>query len=320
MLSIEHIDHDLVRSLSIPRIEILDVSCHRNKLRRGHLRGNRFELKLREIDPGAIDRVRMILQVLERRGMANYFGPQRFGLRGDNWRVGQAVLRGDYQAAIRAMVGDPSPLDTVDAHRAHTLFDEGKYDEAARAWPRAFAREARLCMSIQRLGADFKRAWLTVDRPMRKIYINAYQSHLFNRVVAQRIDSLGQLETGDLAWIHQGGACFIVEDEVQEQPRCDALEISPSGPLFGPKMTPAQGEPGGREARILAEFGSSDSDFQTPDGMVVEGARRPLRVPLGDCQANSGSDENGEFIELTFFLPAGSYATCVTREICKNPT
>ena len=188
-------------------------------------------------------------------------------------------------------------------------------------------------MSVQRLGSDFKKAWLTVDRPMRKIYINAYQSHLFNRVLAERIDSLGQLEAGDLAWIHKSGACFLVENEQSEAPnraptvrervslchaRCEALEISPSGPLFGHKMTPTQGEPGRREARILAEFGSSDSDFQTPDGMVVEGARRPLRVPLGDCQAKPGSDENGEFIELTFFLPAGSYATCVTREICKN--
>ncbi len=317
-LSIEHVDPNLIHALDLPRIKVHTVSRHRNKLRRGHLSGNRFALKLRDIEPGTIGRVRLILDTLARRGVPNYFGPQRFGLRGDNWRIGRATLRGDYQGAIHAMVGDPSPLDGDDVGRARRLFDAGECDEAMQAWPKAFAREARLCGAVRRCQGDFARAWMTVDRPVRKIYLNAYQSHLFNHLLAARIDSIGRLETGDLAWIHHNGACFPVEDAVREQPRCDAFEISPTGPMFGRKMTAPKGEPGGREARVLAESGLQEAGFRTPDGMVVDGARRPLRVPLGEYDVQAGCDEHGHFIELTFALPPGSYATCVTREVCKN--
>ena len=50
--------------------------------------------------------------------------------------------------------------------------------------------------------------------------------------VARRLQRIDQLLVGDLAWRHANGAVFRVEDAALEQPRCDAFEISPSGPLF----------------------------------------------------------------------------------------
>ena len=49
----------------------------------------------------------------------------------------------------------------------------------------------------------------------------------------------------------------------------------------------------------------------------LQGARRPLRVPLGEPALTEGGDEHGPYLQMTFTLPPGSYATCVTREIDK---
>jgi len=47
------------------------------------------------------------------------------------------------------------------------------------------------------------------------------------------------------------------------------------------------------------------------------GMSRPLRVPRAEVACDAGSDQYGPYIELRFFLPSGSYALSVMREICK---
>ena len=54
------------------------------------------------------------------------------------------------------------------------------------------------------------------------------------------------------------------------------------------------------------------------DGVRLDGARRPLRVPLTDPSIDEGEDERGHFLRLFFQLPPGAYATNVAREICKS--
>jgi len=70
---------------------------HRNKLKPGHLRGNRFTLALRNMDcppAEAKERLEAIARACEPTGWPNYFGPQRQGTHGDNWLQGLAMLRG----------------------------------------------------------------------------------------------------------------------------------------------------------------------------------------------------------------------------------
>jgi len=81
--------------LGLEDIEVLEAAQHGNKLRTGHLRGNRFTIILRDTCPGSLERAQAVLDRLVSRGMANYFGPQRFGRRGDNAQQGLAILRGD---------------------------------------------------------------------------------------------------------------------------------------------------------------------------------------------------------------------------------
>ncbi|RJP37161.1 MAG: tRNA pseudouridine(13) synthase TruD [Phycisphaerales bacterium] len=317
-LSLEHVDPARIERLQFARIRVLSVSRHTNKLKLGHLSGNRFAIRVRDVAAGAADRARAVLAVLAVRGVPNYFGPQRFGVRGDNGVIGAAALRGDYEEAIRNVLGRPGPFDRPPISDARRLFDAGQYEKAAALWPAGFTGMSRVCRALARTGGDFRAAWLKLDLPARKFYLSACQSEVFNRVLAARVSGLDRLLTGDVAYKHNNGACFVVEDAGLEQPRCDAFEISPTGPLPGRRLTPAQGEPGRIEQSAIEASGMSGGSFHAPDGMTLHGERRPLRVPLADPSVEPGRDERGDFVELRFTLPPGVYATSVTREVCKE--
>src|SRR5262245_34476049 len=74
-------------------ITVLRVSRHTNKLRPGHLRGNRFRVLIRDADTAAADRVEPILERIRAHGLPNFYGPQRFGRDGETARIGMAMLR-----------------------------------------------------------------------------------------------------------------------------------------------------------------------------------------------------------------------------------
>lgn len=75
-------------------VEVLEVGRHPTKLGLGHLRGNRFRVRVRGAAGGAAA-AQARLQRLAEAGIPNYFGPQRFGLGGLNAAEGKRVLRGE---------------------------------------------------------------------------------------------------------------------------------------------------------------------------------------------------------------------------------
>ncbi len=77
---------------AVDGVRVLEAARHGNKLRTGHLAGNRFTLTLRGCVPDAVARARRIIDSLVVNGMANYFGQQRFGARGDNAARGKELL------------------------------------------------------------------------------------------------------------------------------------------------------------------------------------------------------------------------------------
>jgi tRNA pseudouridine13 synthase len=318
-LSIEHESTERAAALSLARIKVLDVTRHGNKIKLGHLSGNRFEIKVRDPVESPIGAATAILEVLAARGVPNYFGPQRFGTRADNAAIGLAVLHGDFAEAIALMAGRPGPLDHGLARRARELFDGGDFEAASRTWPRgAFAQQSRICRAMAQSHGDARKAWQAVDHTLRRLFVSALQSDLFNRVLAPRIDGIDRLELGDIAYKHVNGACFRVEDVGREQPRCDAFEISPTGPLFGRRMTEAGGPPGELEAQILKQIGLRQEQIHVAAAGKITGARRPLRIPLREWSVESGADGHGAYLAVGFFLPAGAYATSVLREVCKS--
>lgn len=317
-ISVQGVDSSRIRSLALPRITILDEARHRTKLRTGSLRANRFTVRLRGVPAERIRDVRTLLEVFARRGVPNYFGMQRFGLRGDTWEVGRALLRGEFGGAAALIVGQPSERDTGTVRRARELAAAGRFAAAAAAWPLEFHDCARLCRLLDRMRGDAKRAIFSMDRRLLGFYISACQAWLFNRVVAARITTLDRILPGDLALCHSTGQIIRAEDLEAAPSRAVRFEISPTGPIVGHAMEVPRGEPAAIEDRVLEEVGVSPSDLPRTGPLKCVGGRRPLRFPPQEASIATGSDDIGAYLELRFTLPPGSYATSLLREICKD--
>jgi tRNA pseudouridine13 synthase len=155
-----------------------------------------------------------------------------------------------------------------------------------------------------------------MSRAKRMWYLNTFQSHLFNQILTRRIDRLDRMLAGDWAMKMDNGACFAVEDATQEQPRADRFEISPTGILFGSRVSWATGEPGELERAVVVEQGTSPEHLvEAAKACGMRGERRSLRVPLTDLEWTLKDD----VLTLAFSLPPGAYATSVLRELMKTP-
>lgn len=88
-------------SWSLPEaIRVLRVSRHANKLRTGHLNGNRFRIGLSGVEPDALPRAQAIAARLREQGLPNYFGAQRFGRGGENLSRALSWLAGGGRARL----------------------------------------------------------------------------------------------------------------------------------------------------------------------------------------------------------------------------
>ena len=244
---------EAVERAEVEGIRVLEAAAHTQKLRTGHLRANRFTLRLREVETARMNDLRQVLSEIEARGLPNFYGEQRFGREGDN--------------AERAM-----------------------------RWVRGESRAPR---------AGFQ----------RKLQMSALQSELFNRCVAERVrtSTLGKVFAGDVLKKHESGGVFVSEAPEADQPRADAWELSPTGPIFGVKMRWPTGEARVREEALLDGAALTPAHF-TKWKRVAPGTRRFVRVPVGKI----GLSVSDNTLTLDFTLPAGSYATILVREILKR--
>jgi tRNA pseudouridine13 synthase len=287
-LSIEHVEPQQFLKLNIPRLRFLQFAHHSNKLRLGHLAGNRFIIKIRNISlpvQQAVSETERILLVLIQRGVPNYFGPQRFGARNDGHLLGQALVKGKTDEFMDMYLAQP--------HKATRREPSG------------------------RVGGR-NQTFHTLDMHRKRLYVSAYQSHIFNQVLAARMPNIDKLILGDMAYKHDNGACFRVEDAVAEQNRCDKFKVSPTGPLLGPRLTGLTGPAGDIENPILAQAQLDENDFQRMRKYGTKGGRRSLRFQPRNATISSAVDELGPYLELRFELDSGCYATSVIREITKS--
>ncbi|HEY7117769.1 MAG TPA: tRNA pseudouridine(13) synthase TruD [Tepidisphaeraceae bacterium] len=320
VLSIQGTTPERVMGLKLDNITISWAIPHGNKLRLGHLKANRFAIRLRDVNPTDVVKLQPVLKTIEDRGLPNYFGEQRFGRRGDNRLLGAAIVRADPKGLLDQLLGKPMPsVEDAQTTGARKAYDRNDLKLAMKLWPRKSGMERRVLARVIKTGKPIA-AVKAIDERLRRLWVSAVQSHMFNEVLAQRVRSgnFDRLLPGDLAYKHENGACFLVEDAAIEQPRAAAWEISPTGPLVGYRMTLPAGEPLQIEEAVLAEAHLKPEDFRKEGGEKVKGARRPLRVRPEDVQLSGGVDEHGGHITVAFTLPAGSFATVLIRELTKD--
>lgn len=314
VLSVEGVPPQAVLGLEVPNVQVLWAERHGNRLKIGHLRGNRFTIRIRNVDVGALPACQEILEALMQRGVPNRFGRQRFGQRGNSGRLGRAVVHRDAEGFVQGLLGQPHPSESERVRAARQQFESGRWQQALNLFPGNMAQERQTLDSLIRSKGDFERTYATVPKRLKTFFLSAYQSELFNRILNARLETLDSVYEGDLAMKHPGRSVFLVEDEAAEQPRADSFEISPTGPIFGYKMIRPLGRQGELEAEILAAENLTLEDFRIGGGIKARGERRALRFQI---QEPEWWYDDG--IMLRFWLARGCYATTVLDEIMKVP-
>ena len=144
---------------------------------------------------------------------------------------------------------------------------------------------------------------------LEKFLMSSLQSHLFNWTLSSRINAglYRQVLKGDWAQKHSTGGMFVVEDPTLESRRARTLEISAVLPLYGRKVPCSQGQAGAMQKDILDYFGLSRDAINS----LGSGTWRSSRVPIDDYALESHLDG----YSVSFFLPKGSYATILLREL-----
>lgn len=313
-ISLPRVAPELVMALELPGVKVLSAVLHRNKLKLGHLRGNRFRLRVRGVATDSAVHASRVMAVLEKQGVPNFFGEQRYGALGNSHLIGAAILRGDYQQAVDALVGEPDKVTDGRWRSAIEAYQRGELEESLQHFPPHCRTERDLLQRLVKQPEAWEKAFRAVHPRLKKLYLSAFQSFLFDRLLRLRLGHLGEVNTGDIAFKHDNGACFLVTDGAAEAERAASFEISATGPMFGCRMKEPEGEILAVERQLLEGEGLTLQSFDLEGGLRMEGERRPLRVPLTEHLVTP----DGEDLVLEFALPKGSYATTVLREIMKS--
>lgn len=286
---------------------ISEITQHKNRLGLGHLHGNRFRVRVRDLEPTTFGAIGARLEELARTGAPNYFGPQRFGHRGDSGKVGGALLAGRPMEALELLLGRVSDLDTGRIRDARAFFDAGDLRSAHKTWPRDYRLERKVLEMLMQDAAP-EVVLEKADRRDLDFFLAAHQSELFNALVDRRLAEAGGLGLveGDLGMrLPIGRKAFVIEDLAVEQERAARLEIAPSGPLYGPKMPWPTGQPYEWELGNLVDHGLNPEDL----GPGLPGGRRSLLMRVEETSCSPGADDFGDYLELRFRLSKGNYAT-----------
>lgn len=313
-MSLEHADEESLKQFHHEKIELELLGWHRNKLQPGHLAGNEFTINIRDYNPSNIDQLDRTIKILQSTGIPNYFGPQRFGRRGDTARLGQLMVTDQLDSFVDAYFGRPMEADPEPVHNARASFEAGNFEDAMDHWPDHYQIKRRtLATYIDRQSP--KPVLSAIPKSRRQLFVSAFQSQLFNEQTARRIGSLEKVFKGGIAKKTDTGGMFRVEDEEAEQPRATRFEISPTGSLPGPDLWEAEGKQGSIEQAVLEQFDLTLDSFEKVQYLGANGSRRAMRFKQEDLEWSTGSDDHGDYVAVSFFAPSGSYASVLLREL-----
>lgn len=295
----------------------------------GDLRGNDFEVRLRDADaPENADAIAD--EVDEFGGVPNLFGSQRFGSqRPVTHLVGERILEGDFHGAINAYVAESFETEPERTREARERYaDERDTREALGYFPEHLGYERALLNALAE-GKEGREALEALPHNLRRLFINAVQSRVFNLVLRERHEAgmgFDSAYPGDVVCFAEGtydapvpvpntlSTQRITESNVGAVNRhFERGRAFVTAPLVGSGTEFADGEQGEIERRVLESVGVSRSDFDRADEYGSEGTRRAVLV-LSDLSY----EREGDDLLFDFFLPRGSYATVVLREFTKE--
>ncbi|MCD4667770.1 MAG: tRNA pseudouridine(13) synthase TruD [Sulfurimonas sp.] len=252
-------------------IKILSKTYHNNKIRIGHLKGNRFYIKLQKVNPTSAIKIDEALKNISDFGMPNFFGYQRFGNDGDNHIEGEKIAKGqkkERNPRIKKLL--------INAYQSH-LFN---------MW---LSRR----LEINSLVSSFESKELEslLNMPLKELKDLKAQKHPF------------KVLRGDIMEHYPHGRLFDFDGSEDDLIRFNDRNISVTGMLCGKKV---------KHSSDLA--GEIEKDFD--DEINADGARRYAWIYPTEVEGRFNKVEAQ--YELNFTLPKGSYATVLIEEIAKR--
>ena len=204
-----------------PNIKILERTYHKNKLKTGHLKGNRFFIRLKKVNPTDAQKLKQVLKTMKKEGFPNYFGYQRFGRDGDNYDRGRGILEGKIKERNKKMRNF-----FISAYQSH-LFN---------LW-------LSKRIEISRLFASFN------EKELFELF--NFPKEVIKQMKSQK--SFFKILPGETMHHYPHGRVFICEDIDAESQRFADRDITVAGLLPGYKTTVSTGLAGNFEKDFTKE-------------------------------------------------------------------
>ena len=339
-ITIEGTSPEQVQKVHVKDIKIGPLGYLHNKLSTYYLLGNSFHIRIRALNhskPAIKERIMKTVEELKATGgIPNFFGHQRFGtIRPITHLVGKAIIKKKLKTAAMLFLAKPSPYEHPSSRQAREeLQATHDFEKALKEFPSQLRYEISMLKHLVKCPDDFAGSFRTLPFKLQELFIQAYESYLFNKFLSRRIAKglpLNMAEVGDyvVAIERSGLPSPTIFKTVNMEKRAEINNSIRSGqlrlaiPLIGFKQHPSQGVQGEIEKRILEEEDVTPSEFRilTMPEVNTKGRLRTAITPINNFSMDETSpDANrppGQEIGVTFMLYRGSYATILLREIMK---
>lgn len=281
------------------------------------IRANRFRLTLRAIEPGARDAIESALAEVAQHGVPNYFDDQRFGSVSGGEFVAQALVQGDFEKGLRLALASPYEHDRAEQKKEKAILCNHWGDWAACKvkLPRGHAR-ILVEYLIHRPG-DFRGAVARLRPELRGLYLSAYQSHLWNRMLARWLRQHCPAEQLVNVALRLGEV--PMHRRLDEGQRGELMALQLPLPSARLKLEPA--DPGAPLIHaVLAEEGLELRQLRVKgvrEMFFSKGARAALCLPTALTHEFADDELHGHRLKLLlkFDLPRGAYATLIVKRV-----
>jgi tRNA pseudouridine13 synthase len=246
-------------------------------------------------------------------GCPNFFGHQRFGTtRPVTHLVGKHILLGEWEEAALTFLARPSIYEHPQSKQVRQqLWGTRNFKEALQHFPARLTYERNMLSHLAMRSGDFIGAFHRLPKKLCQLFIQAYQSYLFNRFLSENI-RCGLLQ--------ENPAGYTLKLTVDDR---EYLAL----PLIGYQQTVSTGKQGEIEKRILEEEEIQLDNFRIPlmPEISSKGKLRTALTPLRDFKMDESNEDEANLGKrknnMSFALMKGSYATVPLREFMKpeNP-
>ncbi len=289
---------DALLALKIKDISINGAWFAQDRVRLGDLLGNRFTIRVRNACEGAGGRVEIISNELGGR-FPNYFGGQRFGSSRQNTHlIGEKLLQDDLEGALKLFLCSSEGETHEEAKLARKELEEtGDYARALNSFPKHLRLERSMLAHLAWKPDDKLGAFRSLPRNILLMFVHAFQSDLFNRLLSERLNEGGgalELEEGEYFCGETLG--FPDLNKTEAEGWISAKLIGYNSPLNK------------REKDLFDSLNIQKDAFRMKSipEIASKGTYRTLLAPLKDFTYSESV--------FRFSLPSGSYATVAMRE------